>query len=192
MNTSQKTILNNDQIKLLGLISEEKTITDNFYLGGGTALAEYYLHHRLSEDLDFFSEQAVEVEGITIFLKKISDNMGIKNVNYQQSFNRNLFLLSLEKQEIKTEFTYYPFSRIQEGKKIGSLKIDSLLDIAVNKVFTIYQKPRSRDFFAAQCQKAEILKDYPTLLIDLKDEIWIDYFLDISKKIASDQIGKAE
>lgn len=29
---------------------------------------------------------------------------------------------------------------------MGNLKIDSLLDIAVNKVFTIYQKPRSRDF----------------------------------------------
>ncbi|MFH1233514.1 MAG: nucleotidyl transferase AbiEii/AbiGii toxin family protein [Patescibacteria group bacterium] len=26
----------------------------NFYLTGGTALAEFYLHHRLSEDLIFF------------------------------------------------------------------------------------------------------------------------------------------
>lgn len=26
------------------------------------------------------------------------------------------------------------------------MQVDSLLDIAVNKVFTIYQKPRSRDF----------------------------------------------
>ena len=44
------------------------------------------------------------------------------------------------------EFTYFPFERIEKKEKIGNLYIDSLLDIAVNKVFTIYQKPRARDF----------------------------------------------
>ena len=44
------------------------------------------------------------------------------------------------------EFTFFPFERIDKKNKIGDLYIDSLLDIAVNKVFTIYQKPRSRDF----------------------------------------------
>ena len=29
----------------------------HFYLSGGTALAAYYLNHRASDDLDFFSEQ---------------------------------------------------------------------------------------------------------------------------------------
>ena len=47
---------------------------------------------------------------------------------------------------IKTEFTYFPFTRIDSKKKFGDLYIDSLIDIAVNKIFTIYQKPRSRDF----------------------------------------------
>ncbi|MBI3442630.1 MAG: hypothetical protein HY007_02600 [Candidatus Sungbacteria bacterium] len=47
---------------------------------------------------------------------------------------------------MKTEFTYFPFPRIEQKEKIGELFIDSLIDIAVNKIFTIYQKPRSRDF----------------------------------------------
>jgi len=49
-------ILSVNQQKLLQLIGKDKIICDNFYLTGGMALAEFYLHHRFSEDLDFFSE----------------------------------------------------------------------------------------------------------------------------------------
>jgi len=50
----EQTILSKNQKKLLVAIANSKMVTDNFVLSGGTALAEYYLHHRLSEDLDFF------------------------------------------------------------------------------------------------------------------------------------------
>ena len=33
----------------------QSSIANNFYLTGGTALAAFFLHHRLSEDLDFFT-----------------------------------------------------------------------------------------------------------------------------------------
>jgi len=139
-------ILSGNQKSILSLLSKEKIISDNFYLSGGTALAEFYLHHRLSEDLDFFSEKEFEAEAISAIFKKIQKDAGIKSVKYEQSFNRNLFFLELENDTIKTEFTYYPFPRIESGQNVGNLKIDSLLDIAVNKIFTIHQKPRSRDF----------------------------------------------
>lgn len=38
------------------------------------------------------------------------------------------------------------FSRIAKGKTYGMLAIDGPIDIAVNKLFTIYQKPRARDY----------------------------------------------
>lgn len=139
-------ILSNNQKNLLSLLAQEKIISDNFYLSGGTALAEFYLDHRLSEDLDFFSEKEFNPETISVIFKKIQKDAGIKSVKYEQSFNRSLFFLELKNDSIKTEFAYFPFPPMETGKKIGDLKIDSLLDIAVNKVFTIYQKPRSRDF----------------------------------------------
>ena len=141
-----KTILSKNQLKLLGIISNDKMICSNFYLTGGTALAEYYLKHRLSEDLDFFSEKDFNPQAVSIFLKKIQKKAGIKKIEFEQSFNRNLFFLDLDNDSIKTEFTYFPFPRIEKTKKVGKLFIDSLIDIAVNKVFTIYQKPRARDF----------------------------------------------
>lgn len=139
-------ILSENQRKFLRLLSEEKSICAHFYLTGGTALAEFYLHHRLSEDLDFFSEQEFDTQSISVILKKIKTAGGIKKIEYQQSFNRNLFFLYTDIDVIKTEFTYFPFTRIEQKQKIGNLFIDSLIDIATNKIFTIYQNPRSRDF----------------------------------------------
>lgn len=121
-------------------------LADNFYLTGGTALAEFYLDHRLSEDLDFFSEQEVDAEAVSVILKKIQSKGKVKSFRYEQSFNRNLFFLEIGDEIIKTEFTYFPFPFIEKGRKIEKLNVDSLVDIATNKLFTIYQKPRSRDF----------------------------------------------
>ncbi len=139
-------ILSENQKEVLALIADDEVIAERFYLSGGTALAEYYLEHRLSEDLDFFAEQEFDPEAISVFFKKIAKKARIQSVEYEQSFNRNLFFLSIGGERIKTEFTYFPFLRIEQKKEIGKLSIDSLLDIAVNKLFTIFQKPRSRDF----------------------------------------------
>ena len=142
-----KTILTLQQQNFLALLSQNQTLSKQFYFGGGTALTEYYLHHRESEDLDFFNENEFEVQGLTVFLKKIQPQLGFKNYDYQQSFNRNLFFLHFPQGYIlKTEFTYFPFPRIDTSNKKNGINIDSLLDIAVNKLFTIYQNPRSRDY----------------------------------------------
>lgn len=141
-----KTILSVNQIKILEAISNDREICREFYLTGGTALAEYYLQHRLSEDLDFFSEKEFDIQAISIFFAKNKKVLEIKKVDFQQSFNRNLIFLHLDDDVIKTEFTYFPFPRIEKKIKKNKLFVDSLEDIAVNKLFTIYQKPRSRDF----------------------------------------------
>ena len=159
---NQSSILSKNQKNLLKLLSKEKSICANFYLTGGTALAEFYLHHRLSEDLDFFSEQEFEAQNVSVILRKIQKSAGVNKIEYQQSFNRNLFFLYTNADMIKTEFTYFPFARIEQKKTFDGLFIDSLIDIAVNKVFTIYQKPRPRDFIDIYL----ILKNNPSLTID--------------------------
>ena len=144
---AEKTILSSNQKKILLLLSREPQISGNFYLTGGTALAEFYLHHRLSEDLDFFSEKEFDPQAVFIIFSKLKKAAGIKKIDFQQSFNRNLYFLELSSGEtIKTEFTYFPFPEIEKRKKIDGILVDGLLDIAVNKIFTVYQKPRARDF----------------------------------------------
>lgn len=140
------TILSPNQQKVLSALADEKTITDAFILSGGTALAKYYLHHRYSEDLDFFTEQEFDPQAISVLLKRLQKTLGIDSFTFESSFNRNLFFLHVSDDVIKIEFTYFPFPAIETGTTFKALRIDSLLDIAVNKVFTIYQKPRARDF----------------------------------------------
>lgn len=131
---------------MLEYISREKFLAENFYLTGGTALAGFYTHHRYSEDLDFFSEKEVDPAGITIFLRTIQPISGHTTVDYQQSFNRHLFFLHFGNEILKTEFTYFPFTRIESGTTFEGIEIDSIRDIAVNKLFTIYQRSKARDY----------------------------------------------
>jgi hypothetical protein len=140
------TILTLNQQELLKVLSKEKIIQDYFFLTGGTALTEYYLHHRYSEDLDFFSIAQFESEEILSTMKNIQNVFPYQRLEFKQQFHRNLFFFHLKDEVIKTEFTYYPFEQIEKPQVKDGVKIDSLLDIAVNKMFTIFQNPRTRDF----------------------------------------------
>ena len=142
----QNEILTKKQVAFLEKIGESDFLVQQFYLSGGTALAAFYLRHRYSEDLDFFAENEFDVSGITVFLKTIQKELGIEKVDFQQSYNRNLFFLHTGKEVLKTEFTYFPFPRIEKGQKEYGIEIDSLLDIAANKLFTIYQRTTARDY----------------------------------------------
>jgi len=213
-----KTILNDNQIRVLDAVSQSRELCDFFYLTGGTALAEFYLRHRLSEDLDFFSESEFDVAGINAFLAKNKSKLGIKKIDFQRSFNRNLYFLDFKDGSVKMEFTYFPFPRIEKKRKHGALNIDSAIDIAVNKIFTVYQNPRSRDFIDLYCinksfgfdigglvkkakvkfdfhvdslqlgsqfLKVRVLKDYPTMAIDIKNDDWQNYFEIEAQKLKS-------
>jgi predicted nucleotidyltransferase component of viral defense system len=139
-------ILTERQIALLKEIGHQPFLTQNFYLSGGTALAGFYLFHRYSEDLDFFSENEVDPSQIGIFFKSIKKKFNIKKIDFEQSYNRNLFFLHFNDEILKMEFTYYPFKRIEKGLKTYGISVDSLLDIATNKLFSIYQRCKARDY----------------------------------------------
>ena len=138
-------IFDSTQENFLTLFGKNSS-SSNFYLSGGTALCEFYIPYRFSEDLDFFSEKEFEIESIIIWLKSIQGDLKYKNIDIQKSFNRNLIFLEFSSHTLKTEFTYYPFQRLEKRENHYGVQIDSIIDIAVNKLFTIYQKPRSRDF----------------------------------------------
>jgi predicted nucleotidyltransferase component of viral defense system len=143
-----KSLLTKDQVSFLEFIRNEPQLYRRFYFSGGTALSEFYLQHRLSEDLDFFTQNEFDAAELNLFLRTHISAFGAKSLQYQQSFNRNLFFLDFDnEQPLKVEFTYYPFPRIEIGMNTGNLSVDSVLDIAVNKTFTITQKARGRDYF---------------------------------------------
>lgn len=154
-----KEILTPLQKKFISSFSKNSAFRERFYLTGGTALAAYYLNHRYSEDLDFFSYAEIDILALDVFLKALKAALKVKKMDFQQSFNRNIFFLHTNKEILKVEFTYFPFELIEKPIKKDGIYIDSLVDIATNKVFTISQNPRARDFIDLYF----ILKKYENL-----------------------------
>lgn len=138
-----------NQVAFLTAVGGEPTLSSQFYWTGGTVLAAEYLHHRVSDDIDLFTEsETVDLEAITRFLAHVKPALGYNSFDVETSFNRNLvFLRYGDGTVLKTEFTSYPFPRLEVGtKRRYGVMFDSAKDIAVNKLFTIVQKPRGRDY----------------------------------------------
>jgi len=143
-----KTILTPKQSQFLEKVSKDEQITQRFYLTGGTALSAFYLQHRLSYDIDLFTEkQEVDQRLIEAFLKKIAKDLGVVEVKRSQMMGLVSYILVFnDGQELKVDFTYYPFPRIEKGARFKNLEVDSVYDIAANKLHTIFMQPRSRDY----------------------------------------------
>lgn len=71
--------LNSNQKKLLDFFATTSLIK-KFYLTGGTALSFFYLHHRLSIDLDFFSDTRFEFKDLENFLNKVKKAFRLKEI----------------------------------------------------------------------------------------------------------------
>ena len=142
----ESSILTVKQKKFLDIFSANEYLREKFCLSGGTALAGFYLSHRYSEDLDFFSETEFDVSEINVFLAKIKKEMGITKTDYQKSYNRNIFFCHFIDEILKIEFTFFPFSKIQKPQNVEGIRVESLIDLAVNKLFTIYQRNTARDY----------------------------------------------
>lgn len=140
-------ILTPNQVNTLKAIATTD-LAKHFYFSGGTALSHYYLQHRYSEDLDFFNKDEFDVTSVTSIIKTLKSKINYSTIDFQISLNRNLYFLHFpDKSILKLEFTYYPFEQIETPYIQDGLLIDSAIDIATNKLFTITQTSRGRDYY---------------------------------------------
>ncbi|NOY64514.1 MAG: nucleotidyl transferase AbiEii/AbiGii toxin family protein [Nitrospirae bacterium] len=115
-----------------------------FRLSGGTALSAFYLEHRRSEDIDFFSSEKIPVYIIERFLKSLPF---VKEINRTKLYDRNIFLLdSKDDRLLKVEFTYYPLRLIEEVKIVDGLRIEGFMDIVINKLCAISDRVEPKDY----------------------------------------------
>lgn len=127
-------------------ISTSKYIRSNFYFTGGTALSYYYLHHRYSEDLDFFSEDKLDTQALLLLMQEWSHTY---NFSFTQVFREVVYIFNLvfeNGSELKVDFGHYPHRRVRPELSYQGLAIDSLLDIAINKLLTVNQRTKVKDF----------------------------------------------
>ena len=141
-----KVIFTPEQKLFIDDISDDPNLSERFYFTGGTALSIFYLGHRFSEDLDFFSELDFDNDRVISFIENASKKLRAKN-RFTIIENTRIFeIFKNKKLLVKVDFNYYPHSRLEKGKKFKHLNIDSLFDIAVNKLLTISQRTEVKDF----------------------------------------------
>ncbi len=170
MAEKKESILTHQQKKILNLVAEAPYFYKRFYLAGGTALSGFYLKHRISEDLDFFSEhQEVNHLYIINFFKNRASSLKLEKIETKRVFGLlTLFFHFSDRSVLKVDFNYYPFPRIEKGTKYKNLEIESSYDIAVDKVHTIALNPRARDYIDIYFVIKEKKYDFKKLLLDAK------------------------
>jgi len=141
----QKEILTFYQKKVIELIAIEPKLSV-FYLSGGTALAGVYLFHRFSDDLDFFSFEPISVQFIHSIVNRMKKKLSARSMRYERIFDRSLFFLKLKDEELKIEFTQYPFKQLSKVKLWRGVRVDSLRDIAANKLMALLDRFDPKDF----------------------------------------------
>lgn len=138
-------ILTPDQTTVLQLFSENELLSKQFCLSGGTALSAFYLHHRYSDDLDFFTDKPFELSIVSPFITAVKNTLKTNAPTYEHLYDRHIFVFG-RNPILKVEFTAYPFLHLDQPLTKNGITIDSKRDIAVNKLFALFDRNEPKDF----------------------------------------------
>jgi len=141
----EQSALTSTQRQAMAFVAKEPNLK-SFYLTGGTALAAYYLGHRISEDLDFFSFTEPDMIFIHEFANRLKQELSADSIRYERLYDRNQFYFLLGDSELKIEFTKYPFPQLEQPAVIENISVDSQHDIAANKLMTMLDRFDPKDF----------------------------------------------
>jgi hypothetical protein len=186
---ARKTILTSFQKKIFNHIIEDEFFQNNFYFSGGTALAEFYLHHRYSQDLDFFTDKKISYQTILPKLKPKFKQMAVDSFEYRQQAGMKIFLFKQrDKKKLKVDFNYFPFPQLKKGKTHTKFKIDSLFDLTINKINLILTRDNARDYVDFYFIQKEKNYSWQKLFKGVKRK----YDWDIDKLNLASQLFKVE
>lgn len=115
---------------------------DDFYLAGGSALSLYYFNHRESLDLDFFTQDFNKIR-IFAIVKLITNTLKkeIELIAEESRKNRIKILVYAiyinKKKSLKIDFVQDYCNFIKPPKLINGIKVLSLEDIYIRKIYTL-------------------------------------------------------
>lgn len=115
---------------------QQMDVFDAHRLVGGTSLALQY-GHRLSVDLDFFSEELIDHEEVLFNIK----TLGKVDVVSKSKFINCFFI-----NDIKVDFVSLPYKWIDAPILEDSMKLASIKDISAMKLSAITNRGSKKDF----------------------------------------------
>jgi predicted nucleotidyltransferase component of viral defense system len=128
------------QDKILNLVFGLK---HSFYLTGGTALHRFYYNYRLSDDLDFFTNNDL------LFHEYVNNIFSEfkKDFDFQLVINEKDFVRINIANRLKVDFVNDIAYRYGKSKIIKGFKIDNVINILTNKIGAIIGRDSEKDIF---------------------------------------------
>lgn len=132
------------QREVLSGLSGNDEISNFFFLTGGTALAAFYLVHRVSEDLDLFSKEKADLADIDFWISKTWPGETVP-------IRRSRGFLSVLIQDVKVDIVYDQLAAPGNRKRADlgegrSIAVDTIDNIASNKLTTLVSRTEPKDF----------------------------------------------
>ena len=127
------------QDKVLRILSGR---LDNYCLGGGTALSKFYFNHRMSFDLDFFTQRYSRKEIISL-LKFLSEESGkdFEILKEQPKKDKVRILFSnarlSPRYSLKIDFVEDYIKRLKPARQSNGIWVFSLEDIYLRKIYAV-------------------------------------------------------
>ncbi|MDO8528111.1 MAG: nucleotidyl transferase AbiEii/AbiGii toxin family protein [Deltaproteobacteria bacterium] len=155
------------QHKVLQAFFAEPELKRHFYLTGGTALSAFYLKHRLSIDLDFFTH-SVDLHDVE---RLIEGTFRANKFKFEKERSSPTYRRWLIDGELQIDVVRDIDFRVGTPQLIGDFMVDDPKNIAVNKVTTIYSRLDAKDYVDLYFLKPYLNYDIMELfkLAEMKD-----------------------
>ncbi len=128
------------QQQVLDVFFAEEAFGRAFYLTGGTALAAFYLHHRYSDDLDFFSNDE-EIDFLWPMVQSLVPQLHGEVESRTPAFIRLRF-----GKELKVDFVRDVPFRVGVPILHETWRVDSVENITLNKISAIQGRLDVKDY----------------------------------------------
>lgn len=124
----------------------ESSLKETFYWTGGTLLSVVYLHHRRSNDLDFFSDLPFSHDQLIGFIHELKARIKLEFAEEKRVYDRwNFFLHNNE--QVRVEFVHYNHPNLTARTEWNGVAIDSFDDVAANKTMALFDRNEPKDVF---------------------------------------------
>jgi hypothetical protein len=119
----------------------------HFFLTGGTALAAFHLHHRVSVDLDLFTTDDLALREGEVLVPQLAADLGWQVARARRTEHYCEFLLEPgEGQAVKVDLVRDVGPQYGEHIRVANVIVDSMENIGANKLTAILGRTEPKDF----------------------------------------------
>lgn len=137
-------VLTDIQRRFLDAFFASGPVSSHFYLSGGTALAGFYLDHRFSEDIDLFTRDASKINEVRPIVEASLMACGLEVTGRREGEEMLEYKLQADPHSPqalrKIDVVWDTEPVFSPPQMYGTVRVDSLLNIAVNKVAAIFSR----------------------------------------------------